>query len=79
MPEIGVVICSKNTKKCEKRGRIIWLQGECTVIDNLFQNITHEWNEASASNEDQSNQKLKNTEAEKTMQRCTTTSYGDFY
>ena len=41
-----------------------------TEIDNLFQNITHEWNEASASNEDQSNQKLKKTEAEKAMQRC---------
>ena len=50
-----------------------------TEIDNLFQNITHEWNEASASNEDQSKQKLKKTEAEKAMQRCTTTSYGDFY
>ena len=50
-----------------------------TEIDNLFQNITEEWNEASASNDDQSKQKLKKTKTEKAMQRCTTTSYGDFY
>ena len=50
-----------------------------TEIDSLFQNITEEWNKASASNYDQSKQKLKKTEAEKAMQRCMTTSYGDFY
>ena len=50
-----------------------------TEIDNLFQNITEEWNEASASNYDQSKQKLKKTEAGKAMQRCMTISYEDFY
>ena len=50
-----------------------------TEIDNLFQNITEELNGAPALNDDQSKQKLKKTEAEKAMQRCTTTSYGDFY
>ena len=33
--------------------------------DNLLQNITEEWDEASASHDDQSKQKLKKTEAEK--------------
>ena len=50
-----------------------------TEIDSLFQNITEEWSEASASNYDQSKQKLKKTEVEEAMQRCMTTSYGDFY
>ena len=50
-----------------------------TEMDNLFQNITEELNGAPALNDDQSKQKLKKTEAEKAMQRCTTTSYGDFY
>ena len=50
-----------------------------TEIDNLFQNITEELNGAPALNDDQSKQKLKKTEAEKAMQRCMTTSYGDFY
>ena len=50
-----------------------------TEIDNLFQNITEELNGAPALNDDQSKQKLNKTEAEKAMQRCTTTSYGDFY
>ena len=38
---------------------------EGTELDNFLQNITEEWNEASASHDDQLKQKLKKTEAEK--------------
>ena len=38
---------------------------EDTELDNLLQNITEEWDEASASHDDQSKQKLKKSEAEK--------------
>ena len=38
---------------------------EGTELDNFWQNITEEWNEASASHDDQLKQKLKKTEAEK--------------
>ena len=38
---------------------------EGTELDNFLQNITEEWNEASASHHDQLKQKLKKTEAEK--------------
>ena len=38
---------------------------EDTELDNLLQNITEEWDEASASHDDQSKLKLKKTEAEK--------------
>ena len=38
---------------------------EDTELDNLLQNIIEECNEASASHDDQSKQKLKKTETEK--------------
>ena len=38
---------------------------EDTELDNLFQNITEEWNETSASHDDRSKQKLKKIETEK--------------
>ena len=38
---------------------------EGNELDNFLQNFTEEWNEASASHDDQLKQKLKKTEAEK--------------
>ena len=66
LSEIGVVICSKNAKK-KKMRRKEGKSGsneEDTELDNLLQNITEEWDEASASHDDQSKQKLKKTEPE---------------
>ena len=62
--EIGVVICSKNKKRWEEEGEF-GSSEEDTELDDLLQNITEKWNEASASHDCQSKQKLKKIETEK--------------
>ena len=57
--EIGVIICLKNTKKMRREEGESGSNEEDTKLDNLWQNITAKWDEASASYDDQSKQKLK--------------------
>ena len=57
--EIGVVICPKNTKKMRREEGEYGSNKEDTELDNLLQNITEKWDEASGSHDDQSKQKLK--------------------
>ena len=63
--EIGVLICLKNIKKMRREEGESGFNEEDTELDNLLQNITEERDEASASRDDQLQQKLKMFEAEK--------------
>ena len=65
MSEIGVLICLKNIKKMRREEGESGFNQEDTELDNLLQNITEERDEASASRDDQLQQKLKMFEAEK--------------
>ena len=52
-------LIKKQKKKVRKEEWKSGFNEEDTELDNLLQNITEEWDEASASHDDQSKEKLK--------------------